>query len=57
MLEKLDDQRERIILEERYWNGKSWDDIMEELHFERSQSFRMHNSALVHLYELIHSDD
>lgn len=57
LLSRLQDDRERLILEERYWNRKSWDQIMEMLFVERAHVFRLHGSALLHLYDLIHIDD
>lgn len=54
MLDKLEDQRERIILEEKYWNRRSWEDIGDALHFERAQVFRVHRNGLIHLYEKMH---
>ncbi|MCM1336006.1 MAG: hypothetical protein NC237_13280 [Eubacterium sp.] len=45
-IEGVRDERERVILTERYVNGKKWSEIAERLNVEIRWVFRIHKRAL-----------
>ena len=46
VIESLADSRYRDILEMRYFHGRKWERIMEDMGYERSQTYRLHGFAL-----------
>lgn len=52
MINSLDDFQERIILNYRYVNGKTFEAIADKTHYELRQVYRIHGRALAKLVEL-----
>jgi DNA-directed RNA polymerase specialized sigma subunit len=46
--QQIEDVEERTLLYARYVNGKSWEEIYDELHRSKSATHRIHASALRH---------
>lgn len=46
LLERLGDERHKLILTCRYIQGWNWEDIGHRLHYERSMIFKLHGEAL-----------
>lgn len=44
---KIEDGEQRALLVMRYILGKSWDDIVDEMHYAYSTIFKMHGEALL----------
>lgn len=47
-IEAVSNIDERLILRLRYIQGYTWDEIGAELHYSRSQVFRIHDAAINH---------
>lgn len=45
-INQVDDPIKQIILEMRYINGKTWEDVARELRFDRRWVLRLHGGAL-----------
>ena len=45
-IEQLTDERQKLVLTYRYINGWGWEDICAELHYQRTQLWVIHGSAL-----------
>lgn len=58
MVARLPDDREKLILEMRYltFDPMPWPMIMRRLYMERSQSFVIHQSALLHIYDMMNDE-
>lgn len=54
---RMQDEREKLILELRYQNRESWEKIMATMYIERSHSFRIHHDALLHFYDIMHEEE
>lgn len=52
MINSLDDFQERVILNYRYINGKTFEAIAEKLSYEVRQVYRIHGDALKNLVAL-----
>lgn len=52
MINSLDDFQERIILNYRYINGKTFEAIADKTHYELRQVYRIHGRALAKLVVL-----
>lgn len=52
MINSLDDFQERIILNYRYINGKTFEAIADKTHYELRQVYRIHGRALAKLVAL-----
>lgn len=46
LINKLDNDEHRVILEKRYLCFMSWEEIMVSMNFARTQTFRIHDEAL-----------
>lgn len=46
LIERLADERHKTLLTLRYLNGRSWEQIGYDMHYERSQVFEIHSQAL-----------
>lgn len=46
VLETLPDERHKTLLTLRYINGRSWEQIGYDMHYERTQVFEIHGQAL-----------
>ena len=46
VLETLADERHKTLLTLRYINGRSWEQIGYDMHYERTQVFEIHGQAL-----------
>ncbi len=51
-IEQLQEEWEKVILTERYINGRDWDDILKRLPFERTAMFELHGRALQHFWDI-----
>jgi DNA-directed RNA polymerase specialized sigma subunit len=52
LIEELPDEWEKLILTERYINGKGWNQIIKRIPYSEVQAFRMHGFALNHYWEI-----
>jgi len=48
LIEQLTDERHKTLLTMRYINGWNWDRIGIEIHYERTQVYDLHNTAIHH---------
>jgi len=46
LIERLTDERFKTVLTMRYLNGWGWERIGHEMHYERTQVFELHHSAM-----------
>ncbi len=53
VINKIRDYRYRLILEMRYINGKSWDDVAIETGYDIRTIFRLHGKALDKIDEIL----
>ena len=47
MIERLPDERQKLVLTYRYVNGWKWEEICKVMHYERAQILRYHGKGLV----------
>lgn len=52
VIEQMEDEWEKTILNERYIKGRGWEDILRRIPFERSTMFELHGRALNHFWEI-----
>ena len=52
LIEEMEDEWEKLILTERYINGRSWDNVLKRIPYSRMQVFRTHGCALNHFWEI-----
>ena len=50
-IEAVPDERQKLVLTLRYIRGMNWEDIQEQLHFERTQTYVLHGRALIAVNE------
>ena len=46
ILSMMDSTEQQSVLNSRYLSCKSWDEIIEDMHFDRSWVYRLHGAAL-----------
>ena len=46
LISRIPDERMRLLLEYRYINGRKWQDIADELCYDRTNVWRLHRAAL-----------
>ena len=51
-IDAMGDQREARLLELRYIDGRSWPRVMSMIELSESQSYAVHESALIHFAEI-----
>lgn len=52
LIEEMEDEWEKLILTERYINGRSWNNILRRMPYEQTKVFEMHGTALEHFWEI-----
>lgn len=52
LIEEMQDEWEKLILTERYINGRSWNNIFRRIPYERAKVFVIHGEALEHFWEI-----
>lgn len=52
IIEQMQDEWEKVILTERYINGREWDAILKRIPFERTAMFELHGRALQHFWDI-----
>lgn len=52
LIEELEDEWEKLILTERYINGKSWDSVLKRIPYAKVQTFKIHGHALNHFWDI-----
>ena len=50
LIEEMEDEWEKLILTERYINGRSWNNIFRRIPYERAKVFIIHGEALEHFW-------
>lgn len=50
IINRLEDERMKSVLMLRYVDGVSWDEVQKTMHYERTQIFEIHKTALQLLY-------
>lgn len=56
VLAKVSDNRLRVLLEKRYINLKSWEQVAREMHYSYSHMRKMHSYALYAVDEILKKD-
>ncbi|MDD3212093.1 MAG: hypothetical protein PHY64_00335 [Eubacteriales bacterium] len=46
IIEQLKDERQKLVLTYRYIKGMGWDEIMDTMHYQRTQVWKLHGEAL-----------
>ena len=46
VIEKLTDERQKLVLTYRYINGWGWEEVERQMHYSEKQIFRIHGLAL-----------
>ena len=49
MIERLPDERQKLVLTYRYVNGCQWEEIMRIMNYQRTQLWEIHGAALVEI--------
>ena len=57
LIDRLPDERQKLVLTYRYINGDSWEQIMRTMHFEKSEIFRCHGYALASIRKFMQSGE
>lgn len=52
VIEQMEDEWEKTILTDRYIKGRSWEEILYRIPFERSAMFKLHGKALNHFWDI-----
>lgn len=55
VINQLSDISYQLVLEMRYVNGKSWEEVIRDIGFDRSTIFRIHGKALKEITSIINS--
>ena len=57
MIDRLPDERQKLVLTYRYVNGWGWEEIMNVMNFEKTEIFRCHGKALAYICEDLKSGE
>ena len=57
MIDRLPDERQKLVLTYRYVNGGGWEEIMNVMNFEKTEIFRCHGKALAYICEALKSGE
>lgn len=52
LIEEMEDEWEKLVLTERYINGRSWNNVFKRIPYERAKIFMIHGQALEHFWEI-----
>lgn len=52
LIEELPDEWEKLVLTERYINGRSWNNVLRRIPYSKTQVFKLHGRALEHFWEI-----
>lgn len=52
LIEEMADEWEKLVLTERYINGRSWNNVFRRIPYERAKVFMIHGEALEHFWEI-----
>lgn len=52
LIEEMQDEWEKLVLTERYINGRSWNNVFRRIPYERAKVFMIHGQALEHFWEI-----
>ena len=53
MIERLPDERQKLVLTYRYINGCEWEEICQVMHYQERQVFEHHGRALFEITQLL----
>jgi len=55
LIEEMQDEWEKLVLTERYINGRSWNNVLRRMPYEQTKVFELHGHALEHFWDIYQS--